>query len=394
MDQLVAAVDLSTQSIIAAEADGEWSQQHQAAGLPMDTQGIIGPTTTIEQRPRENAQRQTRHRPMIPTEVRTRFIAYVLATPNASLRSISKTFGIADSTAYDIMRRFEETGDMSAKKKHGQSPLKMTPEALQSLERWIDENADLTLRALGDMLREQLGVIVSKKTISKALTKLGFTFKLLRALPLSRNTTEAIQSRKEYAEIFLRDMPADRRTIIWLDECGFNLHLRRRHGRARSGMRATVTVPNSRGHNLSVCAAMSEEGLLHYSPIQGAFNMVRFGEFLQSLFAILRVHGRSSCWIVLDNVRFHHCPEIREIVVEAGHTLMFLPAYSPMLNPIESLFGKWKTGIRTRNVTFTQQALRASMDASWSEISIEDCLGWIRDVNQNLILCLQDHVFH
>ena len=122
--------------------------------------------------------------------------------------------------------------------------------------------------------------------------------------------------------------------------------------------------------------------------------MVRFGEFLQSLFVILRVRRRCSCWIVLDNVRFHHCSEIREIVAEAGHTLVFLPAYSPMLNPIESLFGKWKAGIRTRNVPFSQQASRESIDASRSEISVEDCLGWIRDVNRNLILCLQDHVFH
>ena len=267
MDQLVAAVDLSILSITIAEEDGERSRQHRAAGLPMGDQGSIGPTTATDQRQRANARRQTRYRPMIPSEVRTRFIAHAFATPNVSLRSIARTFGIADSTAYDMMKRFEETGDMSAKKKGGQSLKKMTPEALQSLERWIDENADLTLRALGDMLREQLGVIVSKKTISMALTKLGITFKLLRTLPLSRNTTEAIQSRREYAEIFLREMPADRRTIIWLDECGFNLHLRRRHGRARSGMRATVTVPNSRGQNLSECAAMSKEGLVHYSPI-------------------------------------------------------------------------------------------------------------------------------
>ena len=62
--------------------------------------------------------------------------------------------------------------------------------------------------------------------------------------------------------------------------------------------------------NGSICAAMSNEGFLHYSHLSGAFNAMRFCEFLESLFAILYSRGRCGCWIVLDNVRFHHCAEV------------------------------------------------------------------------------------
>ena len=76
-----------------------------------------------------------------------------------------------------------------------------------------------------------------------------------------------------------------------------------------------------------------------------------------------------------------------------GHTLVFLPPYSPMLNPIESLFGKWKTLVRTQAVVFTQDSLLASMSVARIEITSADCLGWIRDMNRNIGLSLQGHLF-
>jgi hypothetical protein len=291
------------------------------------------------------------------------------------------------------MRRYEETGSMTPKKKGGITTMKMRPEIVQELERVININADLTLKAMKSHLQETLGVSVAQKTISKTLTKSGYTFKLSWLLPVARNTPETISAHKTYAEMFLHDAPADRRSIIWMDECGFNLHVRRKHGRARVGERATVVVPNSQGKNQSICAAMSEEGLLHQSHIEGAFNTTRFCEFLVSLFIVLSRKQLASCWIVLDNVRFHHCAVVEEVVIRNGHALIFLPPYSPMLNPIESLFGKWKGGVRTRGVTFTLEALAASLEAARNAITVEDCLGWIRETNRNLLLSLQEHVF-
>jgi transposase len=303
------------------------------------------------------------------------------------------TFGLKPSTAYAIVRSFEATGEMTPRKRGGATRSKMTQVAQEAIEQWINDSATMTLRQIKTRLSEQFGIFVSEKTVSLSLTKCGFTFKLVRALPTARNTPEAIISRRQYAEMFLRDAPADQRNIIWVDECGFNLYLRRKHGRARIGQRATITVPNNRGQNQSVCAAMSSEGFLHYSHISGAFSATRFCEFLESLFIILRSQGRSACWIILDNVRFHHCVEVNRTTVQAGHSLIFLPAYSPMLNPIESLFGKWKTSIRTNGVSFTPQALVASLTHGRSQITLSDCHGWIRDVNRNLVLCLRDHIF-
>jgi transposase len=154
-----------------------------------------------------------------------------------------------------------------------------------------------------------------------------------------------------------------------------------------------VVVANNRGRNLSICAAMSEEGFLLHKINHGAYTALLFCEFLESLFEKLVELGRRCCWIVLDNVRFHHCANVAECATRFGHQLVFLPPYSPMLNLIESLFGKWKTSVRSRHVTFTNQALLESIESARLEITVSDCLVWIRDANRNLVLSLQNHYF-
>jgi transposase len=115
--------------------------------------------------------------------------------------------------------------------------------------------------------------------------------------------------------------------------------------------------------------------------------------FLLELFLVLSQMGRSQCWIILDNVRFHHSAIVNECATDHGHLLVFLPAYSPMLNPIESLFGKWKTLIHTQGVALTQDLLLHHMAVAHAEISRNDCLGWICDTTRNLGLSIQGHQF-
>jgi hypothetical protein len=173
-----------------------------------------------------------------------------------------------------------------------------------------------------------------------------------------------LQARKAYAQKFINEAPADRRRIIWIDECGFNLYLRRKFGRSRRGDWASLTVANNRGRNISVCAAMSNEGFLHEVLRPGVYTAQTFCLFLCELFVVLHDMGRSNCWLVLDNVKFHHCEIVSSCASQHGHTLVFLPPYSPMLNPIESLFSKWKTLIRSAGVSLTQNLLLENMSSA------------------------------
>jgi transposase len=339
----------------------------------------------------ETPQRARRQR--ISQDLRDRFVRFVQSTPATSISAAANAFGLPKSTAHSIIRRNEKMETVADSNRGRQNPSKITSHACSALADWVNERPDATLECLKNKLMAEHGISVCKATLSKALTKIGFTVKLIRPMPLSRNSRDTVLSRKNYAEKFLDEAPLDRREIIWVDECGFNLHLRRKFGRARRGHHASLTVPNGRGQNISVCAAMSEEGLLHEYLRPGAFNGEHFCSFLTGLFELLRTMGRNNCWIIMDNVRFHHSASVRTCAESFGHQLVFLPPYSPMLNPIESVFGKWKTLIRTDGVSMNRDELLERMSSARYEISIRDCLGWIRDTGRNIGLSLQDHIF-
>jgi len=73
--------------------------------------------------------------------------------------------------------------------------------------------------------------------------------------------------------------------------------------------------------------------------------------------------------VVMDNLHAHKVAGVREVIEGAGHTLLYLPQYSPDLNPIEMAFSKFKTYLRTvaaRTVPALQRAIGAfvpSLDA-------------------------------
>jgi len=341
----------------------------------------------------ERPLRQQPRRFKVSQDVRDRFLQCIKTSESTSVSAAARMFGLPISTAHAIARKHDEFCEATSPRVLGRRPHKITQTALTAIAGWIDQRPDLTLHALCSKLLEAHSITVTQKTMSQALTKIGFTIKILRAIPISRNSPDVVVARRVYAQMFLSDAPPDRRNIVWVDETGFNLHLRRKYGRARKGDRASIVVSNSRGRNISVCAAMSEDGLLHELLRPGSFNAEHFCHYLEGLFVILCELGRSECWIILDNARFHHCAIVQECATRHGHSLVFLPPYSPMLNPIESLFGKWKTHIRTQGVSYQQDELLRHMATARYEITIPDCLGWIRDVSRNIGLSLVEHIF-
>ena len=111
--------------------------------------------------------------------------------------------------------------------------------------------------------------------------------------------------------------------------------------------RATVETPNSRGRNLTLIMAMSEDGVLgHHLQFQSV-NTARFCSFLGELCNALE----KPSYIVMDNASFHRSDEVKNVIETHGHQRLFLPPYSPFLNPIENLFNLIKVShpFRIRN---------------------------------------------
>ena len=87
---------------------------------------------------------------------------------------------------------------------------------------------------------------------------------------------------------------------------------------------------------------MNSECLYYYLAQETAFNSSCFIKFLDGLFNHFKADGLSSVTIIIDNVRFNHAEMVKKKIEDAGHRVLFLPAYSPFLNPIENLFNQLK----------------------------------------------------
>ena len=138
--------------------------------------------------------------------------------------------------------------------------------------------------------------------------------------------------------------------LVFLDECGFGLNLHRLYGWVVGGGRCFEEVPFTRGQNRSVLGAFSlptpdcANGMRALWQKTEAWNRDTFEAFLCD--GLLPVLERGSV-IVLDNARFHHGGQIQALVEKAGCSLLYLPPYSPDLNPIELAWSYLKNLVRS-----------------------------------------------
>jgi len=141
-----------------------------------------------------------------------------------------------------------------------------------------------------------------------------------------------------------------RHKLVFLDECGFGLNLHRMYGWTIGGGRCVEAVRFERGHNRSVLGAFSlptpdcPTGMRVLWQKLGAWTRATFEAFLQD--GLLPVLERGSV-LVLDNASIHRGGAIGQLVEKAGCSLLYLPPYSPDLNPIELAWSFIKSRVRT-----------------------------------------------
>lgn len=80
------------------------------------------------------------------------------------------------------------------------------------------------------------------------------------------------------------DADENHHKFLFLDEAGFNLAKTRRRGRNFIGQRATIQVPGQRGANITMCAAISEDGVVGRRPHIGSYNADLLVTFLDELY--------------------------------------------------------------------------------------------------------------
>jgi Transposase and inactivated derivatives len=135
----------------------------------------------------------------------------------------------------------------------------------------------------------------------------------------------------------------DVKNIVFLDETWTKTNMTPLYGRAPIGKRVMDFVPHGHWKTTTFLAALRHDGLTAPMVIDGAIN----GElFLAYVKQVLLPTLKEGDIVVMDNLGSHKVSGVEEAVHSVGARVLYLPPYSPDLNPIEMVFSKLKTLLR------------------------------------------------
>ena len=159
---------------------------------------------------------------------------------------------------------------------------------------------------------------------------------------------------------------------VYLDESGINTNLTRHYARAVHGKRAIDATPINTPVGTTVLSSIRLNGSLVYTTYQGGTTAQRFREYMEKQ---LIPSLEKDDVVIMDNMRSHHAKIVTELLDDAGISYMYLPPYSPDLNPIEKMWSKMKAILRKSKIRVASK-LPESVKAALKTISTNDCKGW------------------
>ena len=204
-------------------------------------------------------------------------------------------------------------------------------------------------------------------------------------LLLQKKTIHAAeQDRPDVAERRLawkrdqRELDAGR--LIFIDETWGKTNMTRLRGRSRRGDRLVSKVPHGHWTTTTLIAALGLEGILCSTVVDGAVNGDVFESFVEH---VLVPELRAGDVVIMDNLSSHKRQRTRSLIEATGAELVFLPPYSPDLNPIEMVFSKIKQRLRTLACR-TREALWESMQSVLETITPTDASNCFRHCGYTL----------
>lgn len=131
--------------------------------------------------------------------------------------------------------------------------------------------------------------------------------------------------------------------LVFIDETAVKTNLTRLRGRASVGERLFGAAPFGRWHTQTFIAGLTQDALIAPWVIQGAMNGPAFETYIETQLAPALQPGTV---VILDNLSTHKTPAAARALEKHGCWFLFLPPYSPDLNPIEMAFAKLKAHLR------------------------------------------------
>jgi transposase len=160
--------------------------------------------------------------------------------------------------------------------------------------------------------------------------------------------------------------------LVFVDEMGSNTSLCPLYAWSRKGERAPASVPRNWGKNVTLLASITGWGLGPCLAVEGATSSEVFKAYLERALAPSLRPGQV---VVMDNLSAHKSAGVKEIVEGRGCQLLYLPPYSPDLNPIEQAFSTIK-GLLRRAEARSRGAQIGAMGRALDAVCAQDARGF------------------
>jgi transposase len=244
-------------------------------------------------------------------------------------QQIADNFGIGVATLRRWIQLYKETGSVEHKVPAVTRPRKVDYEKVQ---KFVEKNPDKTLKEIGERFK------ISAFASHKIIRKLNITYKK-RFLYEERRE----DLREEY-QIALNQIP--KKNLIYLDESGFDLNMKKEYGWKTKGQRLYDNRSgNRKNKRITVISAYSNQTKQLIAPMYFEDNTDTeiFNQWIEEF---LIPELKSGQTVILENAAFHKSSRTTELINSANCQLLYLPPYSPDFNPIEQKWGHVKNSVK------------------------------------------------
>ena len=165
----------------------------------------------------------------------------------------------------------------------------------------------------------------------------------------------------------------DGRRLVFLDESGVTTQMVRCFGWAPKGERLVATIPQGHWRTMTFVAGLRADGLVAPFVVEGAMSGALFRAYVEHMLAPQLQPGDV---VTMDNLSVHKVAGVREAIRAAGASVLYLPPYSPDLNPMEQVLAKLKALLR-KAAARSCAALEAAIGQALETFSPEECRNYL-----------------
>jgi len=162
--------------------------------------------------------------------------------------------------------------------------------------------------------------------------------------------------------------------LVFIDETWIKTNMTRLRGRAPKGERLVAATPHGHWKTSTFIAGLRDNALTAPAIFDGAINGELFLAYVEQVLAPTLSEGDI---VIMDNLGSHKVAGVRAAIEAKGATLLYLPAYSPDLNPIEQVFSKLKSILRAKAIR-SVDALWTALGAIADAFTPQECANYLR----------------